>query len=508
MLKIIFVKIINTSIKSFITFLFLLGVNHSNAQELLGLTLGNYSGTAGLMLNPAGMTTNKVFLDINLTTVDFFVRNNFVYLPKDDFTIWDAFKKDYTFPTYGDDNKSLIYYKNQNLKNATINVRVLGPSVMLQVGDHAFAITTGVRYFITGSRIPWDIAELGYNGLEYTPLHNIEFNDNDFSFNTNAWMEVGLSYAYIVQNTFDRQVSIGISIKKLWGYGGGYLKVDNIDYVVVDDTTINIKNLNAEVAFSVPLDYDNGDFNGSNPTFRGSGVGIDIGAVFIKKKHVGKNSWRGKKLCSQTYEDYIYRIGISILDIGRVKYTGNAQLHSFDNVSKYWSSLDTIGFTNINELMRQFSNTLIGDPNASLISNTIKIGLPTAISVQAAFNLENNLYIGAMWIHPLRINRGALRRPAQLAVVPRFETKHFEMSLPLTLYEYRYPRVGIAARIDFLTIGTERLGTYLGMADMNGLDFYASIKIGINKGSCKQKFSGACSNESFGNRIFKRRNRR
>ena len=141
----------------------------------------------------------------------------------------------------------------------------------------------------------------------------------------------------------------------------------------------------------------------------------------------------------------------------------------------------------------------------SLKSNTIKIGLPTALSVQADFSLQNNIYIGGFWIHPIRINMSALRRPAQLAVVPRFETKYFELSVPLSLYEYRYPRVGIAARFYFLTIGTERLGTYLGMADMNGLDIYASVKISINKGSCKSKFGGACSNQNFGNKSSKRR---
>jgi len=496
------------SIKFIFISIYFLIISKSNAQELLGVTLGNYSGTAGLIINPAGMTTNKVYLDINLVTADFFVRNNFAYLPKEDFTIWDAFKKDFVYPTYGDDNRNILYYKNQKLKHTTINARVLGPSVMLQVGDHAFAITTGMRYFTSVTRIPWEIAEFGYNGLEYAPLQNIEFDDNNFDINTSAWLEAGLSYSYIVHSSFDKQITAGISIKKLWGYGGASLKVSNINYVVVDDTTINIKNLNIETSFALPVDYNNGDFNGSNPTFKGSGVGIDIGAVFIKKKRISNNRWRGKKLCSQTYVDYKYRIGVSIIDIGRVKYTNNAQVHSFVDVSKYWSSLDTIGFTNINTLMRQASNTLLGDPNASLVSNTVKIGLPTALSIQADINLNNNLYIGAMWIHPLRINRSSLRRPAQIAIVPRFETKYFEMSLPLSLFEYRYPRVGIALRFDFLTIGTERLGTYIGMADMNGIDVYASIKIGINKGSCKKNIGDACSNQNFGNQLFKRKKRK
>jgi len=306
-----------------------------------------------------------------------------------------------------------------------------------------------------------------------------------------------------VFKSYDKQITAGISVKKLWGYGGAYMATNNVNYIVVDDSTINIKNLNSELGFSLPVDYNNNDFL-SSPTFRGSGVGIDIGAVYVKKKNVSINKWRGKKRCSQTYDDYIFRVGVSILDIGRVKYSTNAQLHNFDDVSQYWTSIDTIDFDNINTLVGQFSETFYGDPTVSLKSNTIKIGLPTALSVQFDVNVYENLYLGGMWIHPIRLNMSSLRRPAQFAVVPRYETKYFEMSVPISIYEYQYPRVGIAARFYFLTVGTERLGTYLGMADMNGIDIYASIKIGINKGSCKSKFGGACSNQDFGNNKRKR----
>jgi len=469
------------------------------AQELLGVTLGNYKGTAGLILNPAGMTSNKTYIDINVVTADVFFRNNYLHIPKEDFIIWNIFKKDYNYPTYGKYNRYVTEYKNENIKEGIVNVRALGPSIMVQVGRHAFGFTTGIRYLMTGANLPWDIAEFGYNGVDYTPLHNIEFDDYDADFNTNTWMEIGLSYAYDIYKSYDQQLTVGISLKKLWGYSGGYISANNVNYIVIDDSTINIKNLDSEVGFSLPVDYDNNDFISTGSTFRGSGIGLDIGAVFVKKRNVNLNKWRGKKLCSQTYDDYIYRIGVSILDIGRVKYATNTQLHSFDDVSKYWTSVDTINYTNINNLMSQLSETFYGDPSESLISNSMKIGLPTALSLQFDFNFQNNLYLGGMWIHPLRINMHTLRRPAQVALVPRYETQYFELSIPVSLYEYRYPRIGIAARFYFLTIGTERLGTYLGLTDMNGLDIYTSIKIGINKGSCKSKFGGACSNQNFGN---------
>ena len=473
----------------------------SFAQEMLGITTGNYSGIAGTMLNPANITTNKVYLDINIASSGFFVKNNFAYLPNDDFVIWDLFKSGYNFPTYGPNEQGFLYYDNENLKFATINTRIMGPSAMLQYGDHAFGIQTGIRYFASGNQIPWEIPVFGYNGLEYKPLQNIEFIDYDFDFSTSSWFEAGLSYAYNIYNRYDRIITIGTTVKRLWGYAGSYVKVNEVDYVVENDSTINIINLNAEVGYSLPIDYNTNDFTNS-PTFRGNGIGLDLGMVFTKKKKFNTNKWRSGELCSQEFEDYYYKIGISILDIGRVKYKTNAQLHTYNDVSKYWPSIDTIDFHSMNSFFEMLSDVFYNHPDASLTETEIKIGLPTALSLQTDVNLNNKFYLAGMWIHPLRLNRSSLRRTAQLAIVPRYENKYFEVNLPVSVIEYRYPRVGLSARFYFFTIGTERLGTYLGMANMDGLDFYVSLKFGIDKGSCKSNFGGACSNASFGNKMF------
>jgi len=474
------------------------------SQEMLGVTLGNYSGTAGLMVNPAMITNNKSLLDIHLVSADVFFRNNFAYIPKEDFSLWDVFKKDYVFPTYTDKDKYFIYYKNQELKNATINVRLMGPSFMLQVGKHGFGLTTGVRFFSSGNRLPWEMPVFTYEGLDYGELHHINFIDYNFDFSSTAWMEVGLSYGYDVYEFLDKKLTLGISVKKLWGYSGVYAEARNGDYIVLDDSTISIRDFNAQIGFALPNDNNQNGFNQTGSTFKGSGMGLDLGIVYTRKKKVGTNVWRGGKLCSQTYDDYFYRLGISILDIGWLNYKSNAQLHSFEDIEVFWEQVDTLKYRNTNQFITDLSTIMYGDPNTSLSDNKIKIGLPTALSVQFDYHITPKIYMGAFWIHPLRFNNHALRRPAQLALVPRFETYCFEFSVPISLYEYQYPRVGVAARFYFLTIGTERLGTYLGMADMNGLDIYASIKLSINKGSCRSRFGGACSNADFGNRKLRR----
>ncbi len=477
---------------------------------MLGVTLGNYSGSTSALVNPAMLVNTKLYADFNLLTADVFFRNNFAYIPAGDATIYDLLRKGTDLPTYGQDNNNFVYYQDEKLKFTTANVRVMGPSAMLQIGDHAVAFTTGVRYFASGNDIPWEMPVFGYEGIKYGPLHNINFKDYELDFSTTAWSEIGLSYAHNIYRFLDNQLSIGVSVKYLMGFGGAYVGTNDIDYIVQNDSVIIVNNMNTELGLALPIDYDNNDFPDGGSLLKGSGIGLDLGMVYTKMRSVDKNNWRGSRLCAQEYEDYIFRIGVSILDIGRVNYKTNAQLHNYEDAAIYWQNFDTTNFSNVNQLLGEMSQLFYGDPDATLQSNTIKIGLPTALSVQFDYHHYKDLYLGVFWIHPLRFNQHSLRRPAQLAVVPRYETKWLEFSLPISIYDYRYPRVGLSARFAFLTVGTERLGTWLGLADLNGVDIYASIKFNFGKGNCRDRSPSHCVNSEYGyskkqKQLFKKR---
>jgi hypothetical protein len=142
----------------------------------------------------------------------------------------------------------------------------------------------------------------------------------------------------------------------------------------------------------------------------------------------------------------------------------------------------------------------------------MKIGLPMAVSLQFDYRVKrvDNIYIAAVWVQPIRFNRNTLRRSAHISIIPRYELKNLEFNVPIMLYDYQYPRIGLSARMSFLTIGTERLGTYLGFADLNGMDLYFSIKFNIGKGTCKIKAPVECLNGEYGysdkeKAIFKKR---
>ncbi len=480
-------------------FVFSLSAISASGQEMFGVTLGNYNGLTGSMLNPAIMTNTRNYLEINFVSFHFFANNDAYYIPGSDLSIWDIWKEGTVFPVYGEKKHNFLMYDNKRPKYATADIRILGPSAMFQYGNHAFAITTGARMFTSGNRVPYEIPVFGYESLQYEPLQDINFNDHDFDAASMAWMEIGLNYAYNIYQFLDDQVTIGASVRALWGYAGVYGAVNNVDYIILNDSTINVNNINGSVGFAVPVDYNTNDYPVHDPFFKGHGYGIDIGVVYTKRRYIDNKRW--ERPCDQRYEEYEYRIGFSILDIGRIKFNRNAQLHSFDDVSVFWQNFDTLSYSNVNQIVGEISNTLYGDPEASYRGNVMKIGLPMAVSLQFDYRVKQvkNVYVAAVWVHPLRFNLHTLRRSAHLSIIPRYELKHLEFNLPIMLYEYRYPRIGFSARFSFLTIGTERLGTYLGLADLNGMDIYFSIKLNIAKGSCRKiKVPNECLNYEYG----------
>lgn len=463
-------------------------------QEMLGVTLGNYSGVSSIMINPAMLANTKYYIDVNLASGDFFFRNNFAYIPSSDASIYDVLRNN-DLPTYGpNDDMNFTYYDNKDLKTAVVSAKVLGPSALIQLGNHSFALSTSLRLLSSGNRIPYEMPLFGYYGMYEPSLHNINYKDYDLDGNAAAWMDAGLSYAYVIHEYLDSKVTIGITAKYIWAYAGIYMESSNADYIVLNDSTINIKNLNASVGYALPIDYSDNNQTVNDPFFKGHGFGADLGVVYVKKKRIDTERW--DRLCGQEFDDYHYRVGVSVLDLGVISYKSNAELHNYDNRSKYWQNYDTTEFVSIDQLTAQLSNLFYGDPAASFAGYKIKIGLPTAISVQADYNIYKNFYAAGYWIHPIRFNMRTLRRPAQFAIVPRYESKYFEVNLPISVYEYKYPRIGLSARFWFFTIGTERLGTWLGVSNLDGLDIYASIKFGLGKGDCRNRFKNACVDDN------------
>ena len=478
--------------------LFLTFNKTSIGQEMLGTVFSDYSGINSAVINPALLTGSRSYLDINIIGANAFVRNTWAYIPKEDMNIWELLSSDSLIPKYGKYryNGSYKYYENTNTKYLAQSVRIMGPSAMIQTGEHAFGLSFSVRSVTSANNIPFEFPVFAYEELTYTELQDIVFDDNDFDFASLSWAEISGSWAYDFHRFYKGKLTLGINAKFLMAFGGFYSMNRNANYVVYDSKNIEIFNYDAEFGMALPINYDSDLLAYEEPLFKGYGAGLDIGFVYTRMKNIYPQRG-GEKICSKPYEEYLYRIGVSILDIGGVSMNKNAVKHNYENVNGLWMEFDTIGFYNINKVFQDLSTVLYDDPNKSKTDDKISIYLPTSVSVQFEAKLKKDIYLSAMWMQSIRTSQKQLRRPSQLAIVPRYEKNMFTISLPISIIEYKYVRLGAAFRVGPLTIGSERLGILLGISDIDGADIYFSLKFNLKKGKCNTYNKGACFNESY-----------
>jgi hypothetical protein len=472
-----------------------------SGQEMLGHAFSLYSGLSAIAINPALLTGSGVYIELNVVSGDVSFANDMVYFSADNHTISKAIRFEKNLFNNGSFKwgRSFNYYNNTRDKYFASNLKLLGPSMMLQAGSHAFALSTTFRSFHSANHVPYEMPVINYEGLFYPEFHGVEFDEDPYSLVSMSWAEIGLSYAYNFYDLFSNRLTFGISVKALLGYEGAYVDMRNANFMIIDNRSIDFKNIDADIGYALPVGYGNEFTTNNDPMFKGYGVGVDFGLVFTKliSTMVIEDE---DKLCAKPFNDYLYKIGLSVLDVGAITFNNHTELHKFNNVSKYWIDFDTIHYQGINNQMRVYSEGFYGDPDESYAGSQIKIGLPTTISLQFDYHLKQRIYLSALWMHPLKFNARTLWRPAQLAFIPRYENRYFGVSLPVSLFNYSEPRLGLAVRFYSITIGTDRLGWMLGLFKLDGMDFYFSFRFNIGKGGCASSRHGACSNEDFGSK--------
>ena len=463
----------------------------------LGLVNGNYAGLNGGVINPSFMANTKLKSDINLFTASAFVENNYLYFPSRESSIIKLVNGVYDFhfipKPYGTgERKVYAYYEDKSNKNIFVNTRMIGPSVMFSCKDNVFAIRTGFRVMSSTRRLPYDLANFSFYGLDFKPQHNVNYQRDNYDMATMAWWEVNLSYATIVKRSFHSLWSVGISVGPAFGNSGAYMSGGETKYIAYNDSVLNVQNLNAEFGVCLPVDYDDNDVDIFNSVVRGMGWGMDIGFTWQYRNR----PYQRKPIddfYKKRFEDYKVKIGVSMLDIGWINFTKNAQKHCFDNVSNNWINVNELNYNNLSEEFKIVSNLFYQDSNESCQANKFRMYLPTSLSAQVDFHVKDWWFINSTMIFPMVYKSPMVERPVVLSLTPRFESRFLEINVPIVLYDFKYPRIGFSIRIEGLTIGTDHIGCFFSTGDFTGADVYISYKINlcheeknplISKGAC------------------------
>jgi len=458
----------------------------TQAQEQIGLRIENFSGINSVLLNPANNLTSHFKWDVNLVAAGVFAENNYAYIKT---TNLIQLSKASDFVYAGDENEiqtnedPLVYDYFDRKKDhfLTIATNVMGPSFMINLeSGHSFGLITNFRSYVSSQNIP---ANLNYHWLVDNAAVGFSFQLAPFDAAGMVWSEFGLNYGMTLE-TATGNIGFGATAKFLQGYEAFYFKSTGSNFTVTDRSANRFDFENTEVAFG--FTNNNSDGEDINLQKNGTGFSFDLGAIMT----IGGA------------EDlpYKWKFGASILDIGSITFNSNAETHVINTNNII--SLDANNYNNaddLDELTQQLSQDVFGDPSTSKEGETFKVWLPGALSLQADYAVNSNIYINALAIQRVSLGDIAVKRGNLLAITPRFESRWIGLSIPVVLYNWQQINVGTALRLAFLTIGSDNVGSILGSSSFTGTDFYISLK--VNPFKMGLNFGGKASGGKKGKRI-------
>lgn len=451
---------------------------------MYGLSVSNFNGINGVHFNPTASVNSKVYLDVNLLTAGLSAENNFVFYHNQDFRFVNLLKRSPLLPSAEVRGEGLDYTTQHDNVSGFYQSQIIGPSFSMHVGRQAFGIFTKGLINTDFNNVPNNLAVLFFEGISYEPLYGVDIKGENVNAAALAWTEVGLNWSYVFKKDYLNNWSFGINLKRLSGNSGAYVVANDLHLNIVNKDTVDFINLSADVGYSLPLDYNTNEFTGTDPLFRGKGTAIDLGFSFVRNLDVSANQ-RYNRQCEASFQPYRYKIGASVSNLGRIAFDQNTKEHSYYNVSQLWQSIDTMEYSNVNDLMAQFSTVFYGDPQASLKdSNDMKIHLPAKINLHADYQYFPNWYLSGAFIFPLKLGNFQVRNPANAIVGVRYETDNVEFNFSGSFYDFQKLHLGFYARYKFLSVGTDKFGILLGASDVYGADIYVSLKFHLRKGYC------------------------
>lgn len=468
-------------------------------QQAIGLVASNYSGSLGTMINPSLMANTWLKSDINLFSLQAFAENNYFYLPADQAGLIRLIQGTYEWPyfekPYGKGERNVYsYYDDKSLKNILVHGRITGPSAMFSLHDHVFAIRTGARVMSSTRRLPHDIANFAYYSMDFKPQHNIYYVRSNYDMASMGWYELTISYATIIKRSHSHHWSAGISAGPRFGYAGAYVSGDDTRYIAYNDSILNVEMLDAELGLALPFDYDEYNPSFEKPNIRGAGWGADIGLTWQFRERPYQKKFPGN-FYNKRFESYDVKAGLSITDIGWITFTQNAEKHVYDNVHNNWIRVKELQYESVRSELDMTSEIFYGDPKASLKDDRFRIYLPTALNLFIDYRMADWWYLNTIIVMPAKLYSPMIEMPVVLSITPRFESKNLEIHIPVVLYDWKYPRFGVAVRVAGLTVGSDNLASVFGYKDFTGGDIYISYKINIgNDGKNPFTSRGACYN--------------
>ena len=453
----------NPHLALFIGFFIPLSYLQCTAQDALGIAGSSRAPVNTAYFNPASICDSRAFLDIELAGMDLFFQNNLLYIPKEQYSATQFDNID----SPGINKRPKTYY-------AKAQGSFRGPSFVANFKKHAIGLQTGGNILFDARKLPNPFNFILSNDFDIQPKFGTNEVARNMRISAMAYGYVGLSFATIYRRWDKSILQLGANVRRLLSPGAGSFRVDRWNYILRADSSLFTSEIKGEAGISTP----------SEKIFSGKGWGVDLGAT-LKVRSKGSTHYTPWDPC--TDGDYRYKISLALLDIGGLWFKKPYYRYEFDmDNGSVFNNDPNVDWSNPDSANKALSTLGITEKSKR---KKIFFHLPTALSSQFDYHLMRRVYVlGALtWGFP-RSNSFGVQRASYLAIVPRWESKILEVSLPITFYEFKKPMMGIGLRIHSFIIGSDYLSPLLFNGDLYGTHIYCHLKICLFKHpGCKER---------------------
>jgi len=461
------------------------------SQDFLGLSMGNYSGVTGVMLQPASIVDSRHRFDINLFSVGTNYSNNYLLVNrnailkfnKNNFSSYPVFKDKYLTRAELGANEKVFF----NVNNRT----QLPLSFMATTGKKsAIALNIQSRSMVQGRNITQALANAAY-GEFYPNANTGNIDASGFSINTLNWAEVGFTYGRVLFSSNKHFLKAAVTAKYLGGVSSLNMSSTNLRLGINADSSFNFTTSNTQYNHNQNAGFNNIFDRNFKPDE--SGFGYDAGLVYEFRGNIDKFryiSYDDQKSYVADRRDankYMIRLGVSLLDAGRFTFSKPANVNSFSSAITGWRLRDQ-AFKTLSNFDTALANRVTPLPNDARNYN---VYLPAALSVQLDIRFIKGFYLNVMTYNAVKMgDEPGFRfdKYDYYTITPRWESRAVGIYIPYTfgnhknLNNYKGNLLGATLRLGPLFIGSSNLGTMAFNKNLKAADVHAGLKIGFTYG--------------------------
>lgn len=444
------------------------------AQDFSGYRISNYAGVNAVFFNPASIADSHFKWDVNLLSLNGSIGNN-----NGDFKLKDLF------------NTNSNNFKNKFLKgsdniNATINADILGPSIMFHLTKKSvIALTSRVRAMGNIKDFDGDFINAIINPTISTTPYNIASTGNS-RIVTNYWAEFGATYSREIINKGSNYLSVGATLKYLSGAGNSNVQINQFKTTInADAKGVFVGNTSGTTAIGISGSQLN-DFSFVNFYRNGNnGMGGDVGIVYEYRPEHAMVAGPAVK----DNNKYKFKISLSILDIGAIKYSmrenssGAYNMHINGSDQFYLQQLKDKNIDQIKKIL---------DANPAFFSHlpasdvtTFTAHLPTTLQGDIDYHFKKGFFVnvGGQINLVSKTNPYSAYQYNSVTITPHYEGKLFGIYIPVNYNELSHFNAGLTVRGGMFFIGSGSLIT--AMAKSKQVDLYVGFHCGLLKKKSK-----------------------